>query len=168
MSKVIDLNEWRQQKKTETKTAPIPGVVVWLHCPTCQTTEYTEVPMTGGRTHKCGTLVEEVKVAIDVRAEYTISQWNLKLLEEGNAANSSKKSKLLNKLLGITAPLIQQIKQNEIEYQRRLELMTSEKLTPYADGWSPEKDGIKVTAVQPLGIMLTSARQADQHFPQKK
>jgi len=168
MSKVINLNEWRQQKQTETETAPIPGFVVWLHCPTCQTTEYTEVQMSGGRTHKCGTRVEEVEVAIDVRAEYTISQWNLTLLEENNSSNTRKKSKLVNKLLGITEPLIQQIKNNVLEYQRRLQLMTSEKLTPYSDDWSPEKNGIHVTAVQPLGIMLTSARQADKHFPQKK
>jgi hypothetical protein len=38
--------------------------------------------MPDGRVHKCGTLVEEEEVQIDVRAEYTISLRNSLRLDE--------------------------------------------------------------------------------------
>ena len=37
-------------------TEPMPGKLVWLHCPVCDTLQYTEVVMGGGRAHNvCGT-----------------------------------------------------------------------------------------------------------------
>lgn len=166
MSKVIDLNEWRHQKKGEERLAPIFGNLLWLHCPSCETKEYTELKMAGGRIHKCGTLVEEVEVPIDIRAEYTISQRNLQILEKfPNPAGG--KLQVLNKWLG-TGKILQQIQHNEEEYQRRLGLMTHQKITPYPDDWSPENNGIDFVKVQPSGILITSARQPHQHFPEKK
>ncbi|MBF0277521.1 MAG: hypothetical protein HQM13_07020 [SAR324 cluster bacterium] len=168
MSKVINLNEWRKQKSTESEFAPIPGFIIWLHCPKCKSTEYTEVRMTGGRIHKCGTIVEEAEVAIDVRAEFTIVQRNLEILKGPDPFNQGKKFKLVNKLLGNTEQLVQKIKNNEIEYQRRLQIISAEKITPYPQEWIPEENGIEYIIVQPNGIMITTARQADQHFPKKQ
>ncbi len=168
MSKVIDLAQWKKQKESEQQgDDAIPGFLIWLHCPSCQTTEYTEVRLSSGRIHKCGTLVEEVEVPIDIRAEYTISQKNLSILEKGIEENSNLKSKF-RKLFGENKLLREQLKRNEMEYQHRLALMTSEKLVPYPEDWDAKKHGVEFVIVQPSGIMITAARQADKYFPQKK
>ncbi|MBI3992550.1 MAG: hypothetical protein HY342_04700 [Candidatus Lambdaproteobacteria bacterium] len=61
----------------------LPGQLIWLHCPVCNTYEFTELPIPGGRRHRvCGAVVEEVAVDIDVRAEFTIAELNLMRLKE--------------------------------------------------------------------------------------
>ncbi len=167
MNKVIDLKQWRQKKEIADKSAPIPGIIVWMHCPTCQATEYTELQMPGGRIHKCGTLVEEVEVAIDARAEYTISQRNLAILEKVSGKISDIKNKIIRKWLG-NEQLLEQIKANERDFQHRLELIAKEKITPYLDEWDPLENGIEIVKAQPTGILITNVRQADKHFPQTK
>ena len=117
MDKVIDLNQWRQKKEIADKSTPIPGVIVWLHCPNCQSTEYSELQVPGGRIHKCGMLVEEAEVAIDVRAEYTISQRNLVILEKLSEKMSGIKNKLIRKWIR-NAQMLEQIKENEREFQQ--------------------------------------------------
>ena len=82
-AKVISLADRRAKKEDEARNAPIIGWISWLHCPKCKTLEYSEVEMPDGRIHKkCGTLVEEEVVQIDVRAEFTISLRNSKRLDE--------------------------------------------------------------------------------------
>ena len=82
-AKVINLADRRAKKEDEVRNAPIPGWIVWLHCPKCNTLEYSEISMPDGRVHKkCGTLVEEEEIQIDVRAEYTISMRNSTRLDE--------------------------------------------------------------------------------------
>ncbi|MBF0287821.1 MAG: hypothetical protein HQM14_08385 [SAR324 cluster bacterium] len=168
MSKVINLAQWKQQKESKQNADdPVFGFLIWLHCPTCQTIEYTEVRIQSGRVHKCGTLVEEVEVPIDIRAEYTISQKNLMILEKAFAENSGLKSKF-KKLLGENKLIGEQLKKNEMEYQHRLALMTLKKIDPYPEDWDAKKNGIEFVTVQPSGIMITAARQADKYFPKKK
>ena len=74
MSKVINFAERLADRKAKEESRQIEGWLIWLHCPKCNTIEYTELRMPGGRVHKCGTLVEEEEIPIDVRAEFTISQ----------------------------------------------------------------------------------------------
>ena len=82
-AKVINLADRRAKKEDEARNAPIAGCIVWLHCPKCNTLEYSEISMPDGRVHKkCGTMVEEEEIQIDVRAEYTISMRNSKRLDE--------------------------------------------------------------------------------------
>ena len=82
MSKVINFAERRAEKESKKLIAPMPGYIFWLHCPVCRTTEYTEVQVNGGRIHnKCGAIVEENAVPIDIRAEYTIIVRNLEVLD---------------------------------------------------------------------------------------
>ena len=82
-AKVISLADRRAKKEVEARNAPIIGWISWLHCPKCKTLEYSEVEMPDGRIHKkCGTLVEEEVVQIDVRAEFTISLRNSERLDE--------------------------------------------------------------------------------------
>ena len=77
MSKVINFAERLADRKAKEESRQIEGWLIWLHCPQCNTIEYTEMRMPGGRIHKCGTLVEEEEIPIDIRAEFTISQRNL-------------------------------------------------------------------------------------------
>ncbi|MEE8436143.1 MAG: hypothetical protein V3S64_15255 [bacterium] len=59
----------------------VPGRLIWLHCPTCDTLEYTEMALGGGRVHNvCGTHVAEAEVELDLRAEHTIARINLERL----------------------------------------------------------------------------------------
>ena len=69
-------------KSGEADMNPLPGQLIWLHCPTCQTLEYTEVALAGGRVHNaCGNQVLEVAVDLDLRAEHTIAEVNLERLK---------------------------------------------------------------------------------------
>ena len=73
-AKVINLADRRAKKEDEARNAPISGWITWLYCPKCKSLEYSELEMPNGRVHKkCGSLVEEEEIQIDVRAEYTIS-----------------------------------------------------------------------------------------------
>lgn len=81
---------------------PVPGRLIWLHCPNCDTLEYTEMAMSGGRVHNvCGTHVVEAEVELDLRAEHTITRINLerlKILENLLADQSRKFEEYLNRL----------------------------------------------------------------------
>ena len=92
--------------------------MVWLHCPKCNTTEYTEIVAPQGRSHFCGTQVEEVEVGLDIRAELTIARHNIALIDrsllEGRKAGLGKLfAKLLEK------PLIA-LRKSEETYLERL------------------------------------------------
>lgn len=112
---VISLEERREAKQAEAKQAeanpsapsssgppreaadlpgdPIPGRLIWLHCPTCNTLEYTELALAGARVHNsCGTQVEEIQVDLDLRAEHTITEINLERLNIlGNLLEDQRK-----------------------------------------------------------------------------
>ena len=80
MAKVINLAERREQKIQKQLHSPMQGWIVWLKCPKCETREYSELRMPEGRIHKCGTMVEEHEVEIDIRAELTVSLRNSELI----------------------------------------------------------------------------------------
>ena len=115
----------------------IPGSITWLHCPSCDTLEYTEIAMEGGRRHKCGSIVEEAEVEIDVRAEYTISQINLERIRA-------------------LSDYLESQRRHFEEYSRRLETIAGE--TPAA--YPMSEDLMKlfpVGHVDPLGLMISKA-----------
>ena len=97
MSKVINLAERREQKRKQDLFKPVQGWIVWLKCPKCETLEYSELRMSEGRIHKCGTLVEEQEVEIDVRAEYTVSLRNSEMLSD--LLNNTKAKGVLKRFL---------------------------------------------------------------------
>ncbi len=174
MGKVINLSEWRSQskEKAKAKLGPIPGFLVWLHCPTCKTTEYTELRIPGGRVHnKCGTLIQEAEVAIDVRAEYTVSHRNLKILEawqKQNMESSNASQKEVNEIVGRAKHLLDQLKAGEQEFQHRLRLIAGKKIEPYPEDWDPQEHGVDMRIVHPFGIYFSTARQPDQYFPREQ
>jgi hypothetical protein len=125
-------------------TAPAPeapgreaGGLIWLHCPTCGTLEYTELPMPGGRRHKCGTLVEEAVVEIDLRVEMTLAEINLHRIEA------------LGKYL-------EQQRQRYLEYQRRLALIGGAPPAPYPLNENIVK-ALPVAEVDPVGLLISEA-----------
>ena len=90
MAKVINLAERREQKIQKQLHSPMQGWIVWLKCPKCETREYSELRMPEGRIHKCGTMVEEHEVEIDIRAELTVSLRNSELISELLAKSNAK------------------------------------------------------------------------------
>ncbi len=162
-AKVINLAERREKKQKEDLQKPMQGWIVWLQCPTCGTREYSELRMPEGRIHKCGTLVEECEVEIDIRAEYTISMRNstrlLELLEKSASPG------LLKRFLKSGTELLEHLESSEQEYRNRLEMITEKEIPPYPQDWDPGENGVDLKKLEPLGLMLTAARQPELHFP---
>ena len=189
MGKVIDFLEKKSQQESSAKSPsqsssatsevttlsahqnqhedlrPIPGHLIWLHCPTCGTKEYTELQIPGGRVHRCGTLVEEVEVPIDVRAEYTIALRNIEKIQD--IEKKADENWSLKKFLSKTKTVLQQMKSAEQEYQRRLRLIAGKSFEPYAQDWIPDENQLKYTLVEPFKIMITHARNQEEIFPKK-
>ena len=130
----------------QTPAAPLPGKLIWLHCPTCKTLEFTELSVPGGRVHNvCGTVVEEAALDVDLRAEYTIAELNLERL------------KMLSDLVAGQRNRFQ-------EYQRRLKNMAGGKLSGY-----PNRDdtlkSLPVAGLDALGLIIpTALHEPGRHF----
>ncbi len=141
---VISLDERRRNADPEDKSsgsAPgredaVAGELIWLHCPTCHTLEYTELHMSGGRVHNtCGTRVEEVAVPLDLRAEYTIAGINLDRLS-------------------ILENLLEGQRRRYEEYRERLTLAAGHDLEPYPLG-DEEISNLPVAELDPLGLLVS-------------
>lgn len=114
--------------------APIPGSITWLRCKSCGTLEYTEVDIAGGRRHKCGAIVEEARVEVDLRAEHTIALINLE------------------RIRALEAYLDAQRRHYE-EYKRRLEILAGEAPVPYQV--TPESmSDLPVADSDALGLLI--------------
>lgn len=161
---IIDFNQFRRQRELPQTSVGYPGFLIWLHCPSCNLVQYTTVQMHGGRVHKCGTLVDEVEVPIDVRCEYTLSLRNLTILKNWEAlhlASFADNRKLRNYL----ESSLRQMEVNEIEFQKRLVSVLPSKLEPHPETWSPQEYCLELKTIEPFGILLSSARQSERYFP---
>jgi len=163
-SNIINLAERRAQREAKEQMRSVSGWIVWLHCPSCKTLEYTEVRMDGGRIHKCGNMVEEKEVAIDIRAEYTISCRNLELLNQFKS--TSKLASVLSLFSKNIDQFILQLKHTEQEYQNRLQIMMDSVLTAYPDDWKAEDYDPDLELLKPLGVQISAARQGQKYFPE--
>ena len=164
-AKVINLADRRAKKEDEARNAPIAGWIFWLHCPKCQSLEYSEVEMPDGRVHnKCGTLVEEEEVQIDVRAEYTISLRNSLRLDElfKHTKIPGFRKPLAKKGIG----MLENLQAVEEEYRKRLKNITGDSVDAYSNDWNEKSLGMELKTLEPLGIILTEARQPNLHFPE--
>ena len=119
------------------RPAPQPGRLAWLHCPTCGTLEYTELLVPGGRRHKCGSIVEEAVVEIDLRAEITLAEINLQRI-------------------AALGEYLEQQRQLFQEYQRRLALIGGAPPAPYPLSEEIVK-ALPVAEVDPLGLLISHA-----------
>ena len=164
-SKVINLADRRAKKEDEARNAPINGSITWLYCPKCKSLEYSELEMPNGRVHKkCGILVEEVEVQIDVRAEYTISLRNSKRLDQ--LFKETKIPSFLKPLAKKGIGMLENLHAAEIEYRKRLENIVNGPVDSYSDEWDEKSIEMKLKILDPLGLILTEARQPNLHFPE--
>ena len=164
-TKVINLADRRAKKEDEARNAPITGWITWLYCPKCKSLEYSELEMPNGRVHKkCGTLVEEEEVQIDVRAEYTISLRNSRRLDE--LFKETKIPTFLKPLAKKGIGMLENLHAAEVEYRKRLENIVNGPVNPYPDEWDEKSLEMKLKTLDPLGLILTEARQPNLHFPE--
>lgn len=125
---------------------PAPGELIWLYCPTCRTLEYTELAMAGGRIHNaCGTQVQEMPVALDLRAEATIAHINLERLD-------------------ILQGLLDGQRRRFEEYLQRLDLAAGRAVEPYAVS-EDSVEGLPVADVDAFGLLVSRFfENPAQHF----
>ena len=164
-AKVINLADRRAKKEDEARNAPITGWITWLYCPKCKSLEYSELEMPNGRVHKkCGTMVEEEEVQIDVRAEYTISLRNSRRLDE--LFKETKIPTFLKPLAKKGIGMLENLHAAEVEYRKRLENIVNGPVNHYPDEWDEKSLEMKLKTLDPLGLILTEARQPNLHFPE--
>ncbi len=164
-AKVINLADRRAKKENEARNAPIFSVITWLYCPKCKSLEYSELEMPNGRIHKqCGTMVEEEEVEIEVRAEYTISLRNSKLLDK--LFEGTKIPGFLKPFAKKGTGMLESLQVAEQEFRRRLENIVDGSVTPYPDEWDENSLAMDLKTLEPLGLILTEARQPNLHFPE--
>lgn len=132
------------ESKEAEAAGPLPGKLIWLHCPACDTLEYSEIEIPGGRRHKCGAVVREAAVEIDVRAEATVAEINLRRIDA-------------------LSEYLDQQRQRYLEYRRRLESIAGQPAEPY-----PIDDGVlkrlPVAEMDALGLLVSQAL----HDPAKR
>ena len=163
--KVINLADRRAKKENEARNSPIYSVITWLYCPKCKSLEYSELEMPNGRIHKyCGTLVEEEEVEIEVRAEYTISLRNSKRLDE--LFEDTKIPGFLKPLAKKGIGMLENLRAAEHEYRKRLENIVDGTIIPYPDEWDENSLEMELKTLDPLGVVLTEARQPNLYFPE--
>ena len=164
-AKVINLADRRAKKENEARNAPIYAVITWLFCPKCKSLEYSELEMPNGRVHKqCGTLVEEEEVEIEVRAEYTISLRNSKRLDE--LFEGTKIPGFLKPLEKKGIGMLERLQAAEKASRKRLENIVDGPVVPYSDEWDEYSLEMNLKRLDPLGLILTEARQPNLHFPE--
>ena len=162
MSKVINFKERREKLEKNKLFHPVKGWIVWLRCKKCQLTEYTEIRMSEGRIHKCGTLVDEYEVEIDVRAELTISLRNSELIKKFIKTIDQKS--LLSNLMSSTISILRNLEDREKEYRNRLSKMTTNQINPYSEDWNPKEKGMDIKIARPIDLLLTAARRPELYF----
>ncbi len=152
-TKTISLDQFRNKKKKEQAEKKYPGTMVWLHCPKCKTIEFTEIIAPHGRTHLCGTLVEEVEVELDKRAELTITQYNLGKIDQLIEENSgSKLRKLIAKSFDKT---LTALRYSEQTYMDRL---GASNIPPYPDDIEELKEKLPIKEINKLGLLISEFR----------
>ncbi|MCH8074768.1 MAG: hypothetical protein IIC64_03015 [SAR324 cluster bacterium] len=125
---------------------PVPGQLIWLHCPSCDTLEYTEMAMPGGRVHNCGTHVVEAGVELDLRAEHTLTRINLERLT------------LLENLLAGQ-------RRNFEEYLQRLSLAARKPLEAYSFS-EALLEKLPIAEVDAFGLLISRFfHQVEGYFP---
>ncbi len=154
--KTISLEHFREKKKKEELEKPFPGRLVWLRCPKCQNIEYTEVVAPNGRSHKCGTMVEEVEVKIDLRAELTITHYNLKKIEA--LLKENEKFKLLKIISKSLDKALLALKRSEETYLERLHISAKQKITIYPGEIVDIKNKLPIIEENKLGLLISEFR----------
>jgi len=160
--KTISLDEFRKRKEKEKSEETFPSVLVWLNCPRCKTIEYSEVVALHGRSHKCGVQVKEVEVNVDLRAELTITRFNLDLIEE--LLKQNKKNRLIKLISRNLDNALISLKKSEETYVERLLLAAKEPFEPYPGNIDELKNKLPIKETNNLGMLISEFR----HAPEKR
>lgn len=152
----ISLDAFRKRKQKEEAQKPYPGTLVWLHCPTCDSVEYTEIVAPHGRTHKCGTIVKELAISLDLRAEYTLTQFNLAII---NGLLQKNKTSRLRKLISksLDNALIA-LRQSEENYISRLHLAAGCQIPTYPGTLNDLEKRLPIKEINKLGLLVSEFR----------
>ena len=62
--------------------------------------------------------------------------------------------------------MLENLQVAEKEYRKRLENIASGTVSPYQDEWDEKSLDMDLKILDPLGLILTEARQPDLHFPE--
>ena len=62
--------------------------------------------------------------------------------------------------------MLENLQAAEKEYRKRLENITGDTVSPDQDEWDEESVDMDLEILDPLGWILTEARQPDLHFPE--
>ena len=135
---------------------------MWLSCPQCSTIEYTEIRAPYGRSHKCGAQVQEIEVEVDLRAELTITRFNLETIHTLLAQN--KKNRLAKLISRSLDNALISLKQSEETYIQRLFLAAKGPLKPYPGAIDELKGRLPVKETNKLGMLISDFR----HEPEKR
>lgn len=159
MSKTISLDAFRKKKEQEEaqfQTEPQYATLVWLHCPTCGSLEYSEIQAPNGRSHKCGTQVKEEEVEVDLRGELTLTEHNLKRIEFLLAeAGKNRLKKLLARSMEKTLLML---KASEETYAMRLREAAGGLLEPYEEPLEEIQDRLPIAEQNALGLLVSPFR----------
>jgi len=160
--KAISLDDFRKRKEKEKSEEAVPGMLVWLSCPQCSTIEYTEIAAPHGRSHKCGTQVKEIEVKVDLRAEYTITRFNLKLIDD--LLSQNKKNRLIKLVSRTLDNALVSLKKSEETYIEKLLLAAKGPLESYPGTIDDLKNKLPVKEINKLGMLISNFR----HEPEKR
>ena len=155
-SNVISFSDFKTQKNNKEEEQSIQGCLVWLHCPNCKTIEYTEIRSPYGRTHKCGTQVEEVEVELDLRAEATIALMNIERINQ--LKEKQVKSKLNFFRKKSYDHVLKTLLQSEEIYLNKLEAAAGMKLIPYPEERNDLIEKLPVKDKSTFGISISEFR----------
>ncbi|MDT8446112.1 MAG: hypothetical protein RRB13_04370 [bacterium] len=159
MSKTISLDAFRKKKEQEEskyQSEPIWGTLVWLYCPACDKLEYTEIRAPNGRSHKCGTQVQEREVELDLRGELTLTQANLLRIDHLLAeASKNRLKKLLARSMENT---LKMLKTSELTYAERLSMAAGGFLEPYPEPLEDIAERLPIAETNALGLFISPFR----------
>lgn len=62
--------------------------------------------------------------------------------------------------------MLENLQAAEKEYRKRLENIAGDTVSPYQDEWDEKSLDMDLKILDPLGLILTEARQPDLHFPE--
>ncbi|MCP4753187.1 MAG: hypothetical protein GY866_20040 [Proteobacteria bacterium] len=165
--KTISLEQFRQRKITENSENKIPGILVWLHCPGCNTFEYSEILAPNGRTHKCGSLVEEVEVDVDLRAELTIARLNLEKIN--TLLDQNKEFRLIKLVSKSLDNALVALKKSEEVYLERVLVAGKRQIVPYPGDIDELRDKLSVKEINKLGLLISEFRfEPEKRFTRGK
>lgn len=156
-NKTISFQAFKERKAKQEEERTYHGKMVWLFCPTCNSIEYTEVIAPNGRSHKCGTQVIEKEVDLDLRAELTLTLYNIERIKQLLKENSASRLKKL-----FAKSFDKALKNLLLSEEMYLQRLHAEGVPPYPDPINEIKERLPIKIVNELGLYISDFRYNPQ------